>query len=144
MRIVNTFSITQMTKGKLPRLPFARMKTAVLGSRHTISLVFIGDKRSRTLNKKYRKKDRPTNVLSFPIADSEGEIFINLAQARREAHKFHISYNSHVARLFIHALLHLKGFRHSSKMAARLRTSPASNSSTGAHTRLRCPRSFSL
>ena len=116
MKIVDTFSITQTTKGKLPRLPFVKMKDAVLGSSHTISLVFIGDKRSRALNKKYRKKDRPTNVLSFSLEKDEGEILINCAQARREARISHISYETHIAHLFIHALFHLKGFRHGSKM----------------------------
>jgi len=116
MRVVNTFSITQTTKGKLPRLPFVDIKNAVLGSRHIISLVFIGDKRSRSLNKKYRRKNRPTNVLAFSLAKNEGEILINSVQAKREARRQHISYKAHIAYLFVHALFHLKGYRHSSKM----------------------------
>ena len=81
--MVQNFAIENTTKGKLPSLPFLRIKERVLGKHYELSVVFIGDKRSRDLNKRYRGKDRPTNILSFPLSASEGEIFINLRQAKK-------------------------------------------------------------
>lgn len=98
------------------------MKESILGKLFEISLVFIGDARSRTLNKKYRDKEYVANVLTFPLGKSSGEIFINLREARRNAPDFDMGYTSFVGFLFIHALLHLKGSRHGSKMKAIERT----------------------
>lgn len=110
------FAIKNMTKGKLPRLPFESMKKQIMGSKYDLSLVFIGDRRSHTLNKKYRKKDAPANVLSFPLEKNAGEVFINTSKAKKDSKDFNMSYKSFVGMLFIHALLHLKGLSHGSKM----------------------------
>jgi len=88
------------------------MKEAVLGKKYELSLVFVGDAISRRLNKKYRKKDKATNILSFPLTKDNGEIFINLKIAKKDAPKFEKSYNNFVKFLFIHGCLHLKGFEH--------------------------------
>lgn len=88
----------------------------MLGEKYTLSLVFIGDKKSHSLNKKYRGKDKPTNVLAFPLSDEEGEIFINLDQVKREASSFEMNGSSFCAFLFIHGLLHLEGYPHGSRM----------------------------
>ena len=99
-------------------MPFARMKEEILGKRYRLSLVFAGDALSRSLNKRYRKKDKVANILSFPMDKKEGEIFINLKEARKDAPLFKKSYNAFVAHLFIHGCLHLKGLAHGSKMEA--------------------------
>lgn len=112
----STLSITKTTKGKLPRLPFLNMKNAVLGRSYELSVVFVGDRRSRTLNETYRKKSYVPNVLSFPLSKSEGEIFINPHQARRDAHSFGMSHTTCLAFLLIHGMLHLKGLPHGSTM----------------------------
>ena len=111
-----TFSITNTTKGKLPRLPFKHIKERVLGRSYTLSLVFIGTLRSQTLNRMYRRKDTPANVLAFPLSKTSGEIFISVRRAELEAQQFDMGKREFVGYLFIHALLHLKGQRHSSKM----------------------------
>jgi len=116
MRHEDNFSITKTTKGKLPRLPFQRMKEAILGKRYELSLVFIGAKRARTLNRMYRKKAYVPNVLSFPLSETSGEIFLCLEEARREARENRIHERRHISHLFIHALLHLKGMRHGATM----------------------------
>ena len=116
------FEITNTTKGKLPRLPFLEMKEKVLGKRYSLSLVFIGATRSRSITKKYRKKDKISNVLSFPLSDSDGEIFITPSIAAREAKKFETTPSKHVGFLFLHALLHLKGYGHGSRMESKERT----------------------
>ena len=116
MAIESRFAITQTIKGKLPRLPFKRMKNDVVGKHYTLSVAFVGDTRAATLNRAYRGKEGPTNVLSFPLSKNEGEIIINPYQAKRDAKQFNMSEKQFIGYLFIHGLLHLKGYTHSSKM----------------------------
>lgn len=111
-----TFTITNKTKGKLPRLPFAEIKEAVLGKEYDLSLVFIGSTLSRRLNRERRGKDKPANVLSFPLSETSGEIFIDIGHARKQSSQFETTPEKFIGRLLIHGLHHLKGFEHGSKM----------------------------
>ncbi|MFO0718790.1 MAG: rRNA maturation RNase YbeY [Candidatus Paceibacterota bacterium] len=116
MSTENTFSIINKTKGKLPRLPFAQMKDAVLGKKYTVSLVFIGKTTAKKLNFQYRKINKPTDILSFSLSKNEGEIFINPNKARAKAKEFGRKYDNYLAFLFIHGLYHLKGLDHGEDM----------------------------
>ena len=116
MAASKTFTITRLTKDRVPALPFLHIKERVLGKIYTLSLVIVTDELSIQLNQEYRKKTYTPNVLSFPIDKKHGEIFLNLKQARREHRTRGESYEYFVALLFIHALLHLKGSRHGSTM----------------------------
>lgn len=114
-----TFAIARIDKkagGKLPRLPFLRMKNKVLGRSYVLSLTLIGDSRARALNKQYRNKAYTPNVLSFPLGKMNGEIMMNLRQAKREHAARGESLRYFIALLFVHSLLHLKGARHGSTM----------------------------
>lgn len=104
-------SILNKTKQRVPKIPFEEIKDKVLGKNYDLSLVFCGDKLSRRLNRIYRDKDYPTNVLSFPVSKNSGEIFINLRRLKGFS----------VPHLFIHGLLHLKGLQHGRKMESRER-----------------------
>ena len=110
------FTITNTTKSTPPSVPFAKIKNAVLGEKYSLSLVFVGDKKSQTLNNSYRGKNKPTNCLSFSLDKNSGEIFLNLKKATREAKFFDRKFDNFVAFLFIHSCLHLKGYDHSSTM----------------------------
>jgi probable rRNA maturation factor len=110
------FSITNMTKSTPPCVPFASIKNAVLGKKYTLSLVFIGEKKSQELNNSYRQKNKPTNILSFPLDKQNGEIFITLKLAKKEAPLFDRRPDNFVAFLLIHGLMHLKGMEHGSTM----------------------------
>ena len=112
-------SIKNTTKGKLPSLPFEDIKNFALGKKYELSVVFVGDKLSRKLNNQCRGKDKPTNILSFPLSDSEGEIFINYRLAQRQAKKFEREFSDFIGFLFIHGLMHLKGFEHCDEMERR-------------------------
>lgn len=101
-----------------PVIPYAAIKDSVLGSRYELSLVFVGDTIARRLNQKHRGKSYVPNVLSFPNSKSEGEIFINLRVAAREAKQLRTSIKKRVALLFVHGLYHLKGHDHSDAMEA--------------------------
>lgn len=113
-------TITNTTKSNLPagRLLFLAMKEAVLGEKYELSVVFASRNMMRALNKTHRGKDYPTDILSFPLSANEGEIFINLQEAKKEAKKFGRPFENFIGFLFIHGLIHLKGFEHSSTMEA--------------------------
>ncbi|OHA58526.1 MAG: rRNA maturation RNase YbeY [Candidatus Vogelbacteria bacterium RIFOXYD1_FULL_44_32] len=114
-------SSVNLTRQSSPRLPFLALADEILGPKYDLSLVFIGDQRARKLNHTHRGKTYIPNVLSFPIAKSTGEIFINLIQVRRECKNFGHSPRAHCAFIFIHGLLHLKGYAHSSRMEEKER-----------------------
>ncbi len=116
MKDTDTFSITNTTRATLPRISFADIKNIALGKNYNLSLVFIGERRSRTLNRAYRDKDKPTNILSFTLDKNEGEIFITLKKAEREAKQFDRTFQNFIAFLFIHGCMHLKGMEHGSTM----------------------------
>ena len=109
-------SIKRFTKGKLHSLPFVKMKEAILGKTYELSIIFAGRKLAQKLNKKYRGKNKPTNILSFPVSKNSGEIIISLQQVRKEAPQFNKKYTDHLGSLLIHGMLHLKGYRHGKKM----------------------------
>ena len=111
-----TYAVRCTTKVDPPRLPFARLKNAVLGKAYELSVAFVGDRRSHTLNLHYRNKDTSANILAFPLSRKRGELIITLPRARREAVRFDMTYRIYVGYLFIHGLLHLKGFRHGGRM----------------------------
>lgn len=110
------FSITNTTKSTLPRVSFDKIKVAALGKKYSLSLVFIGETRSKFLNNTYRGKNKPTNVLSFSVEKNIGEIFITPAVVKKQLKQFGRKYDNLVAFLFIHGLMHLKGMEHGDRM----------------------------
>ena len=97
-------------------MPYADIKKAVIGSQYQLSLNFIGDTRARKLNKATRHKSYIPNVLSFPLSETCGEIYIAPSVAKRECKQHEFSYRSYIGYLFIHGLLHLRGHKHGPKM----------------------------
>ncbi len=110
------FSLSNRTRGALPRIPFLAIKNAVLGERYELSLALLPPRAMRRISRKHRGKDKASNVLSFRLSPASGELLLCPSTARREAPLFGASYRSHLGRLFIHGLLHLKGFAHSATM----------------------------
>ncbi len=113
-----TFSITRTDPGTLSfdSVPFLDIKNHILGEEYELSLVFVDDDECQKLNREYREKDYPTNVLSFPLSETSGEIFINVDALEREARDFEREEDKFAGYLFIHGLFHLKGFDHGSTM----------------------------
>jgi probable rRNA maturation factor len=112
----NKISVVRNTNGKLPSLPFARIKNEILGNDYTLSLVFPTLDHATELHQTWKQKPGPVNILSFPLSDSEGEIFISLSQARIEAPRYERTYQEHLTCLFIHGCVHLTGLDHGKKM----------------------------
>lgn len=95
---------------------FRKIKNAVLGKNYVLSIVIISEVKSKNLNRKYRGKNKPTDILSFPLSKKEGEIFLCLKEARSEAKKFNRKYENFLRFLLIHGFCHLKGMAHGSRM----------------------------
>ncbi len=112
----STFTITNTTKAKLPSLAFADMKDAILGKKYELSVLIVSKSVIQGLNKEFREIDKPTDILSFPLSDDFGEMYINPDMTKIEAKKFGRDYENFFAFLFIHGLVHLKGFDHGSTM----------------------------
>jgi probable rRNA maturation factor len=113
-----SFGFQNKTKKNLPvsELFFLKIKEEILKDKYDLSLVFVGDKKSKELNLKYRSGNYIPNVLSFTIDKNTGEIFINPNQAKKEYKDFNLTYKNFLIYLFIHGCLHLKGLDHGKKM----------------------------
>ena len=102
---------------------YVRKALRVLGvDRARVSVVFVDSRHSRTMNRWYLRHDYSTDVLSFTLERApllEGEIYVNLDRARRQAREYGVSMNNEVARLVIHGTLHLVGFDDSTARKAR-------------------------
>ena len=86
-----------------------------------LAIAIVSDARIRALNKRYRRQDRATDVLSFPSADPRsssfdprelGAIVIAAGVARRQAREAGHSYAAELKVLALHGLLHLLGYDH--------------------------------
>jgi len=84
-----------------------------------VTLAFVGDRAIRTLNRKFMKKDRPTDVLNFPLGEKGpdgkyylGDIVIAVPVAARQAREKGHSLDRELRLLAIHGYLHLLGFDH--------------------------------
>jgi len=102
-----------------PTAPLAAAAKAVyrregVSPAQATSVVLCSDYLIRKLNRKYRKIDKATDVLSFHIGDADllGEVYISLQRAKVQARRYGVSYEDELKRLLIHGLLHLVGYDH--------------------------------
>jgi probable rRNA maturation factor len=108
---IQNFSLSS-TITEYPTFPYLEMKEAILGKKYELSVAFVGTKRAQKLNVEYRKKTYVPNVLSFPLDETHGEMYLCPEIAYPEAKDFNLSKEGYIAFLFIHGLLHLKGHDH--------------------------------
>lgn len=114
----------------------ARIKAAAAGALNALghrnvelSILLTDDAGIRELNREYRGKDKPTDVLSFPMNDAEllGDIVISMDRAAAQAEEFGCTVMEEEARLLVHGLLHLLGYDHvkGGRQAAKMRAKEA-------------------
>jgi probable rRNA maturation factor len=96
-----------------------------------VAISFISDNEMQTLNAQYRGKDKPTNVLSFPMIEDFsdlkrwpeplelGDIVLAYETTSQEAFDEGKSLSDHTSHLLIHGLLHLFGYDHMTKKDAK-------------------------
>ena len=104
----------------------ARVERAIANPRLSTSLLFTSDEEVHALNREWRGKDKPTNVLSFPMLEREelldlaaegppemlGDLALAYGTCEREAAGKGIPLADHAAHLIVHGLLHLAGHDH--------------------------------
>lgn len=88
----------------------------------SVALLMADDELLRGLNARFRGKDRPTNVLSFPSGEVApgflGDIALAYETAAREARERGLGLAAHVSHLIVHGLLHLVGYDHEGEAEA--------------------------
>jgi probable rRNA maturation factor len=109
---------------RIPRTRLSRLADLVLhgqGVAKSVDLILVADDAMRRLNRRYRKKDKTTDVLSFSLEDDAdpllGEIYISLPEARRNATQYQRRLNEELLQLLAHGLLHLCGVHHADAKA---------------------------
>ena len=95
---------------------FKNIKNEILGKEYDLSWGFLNASEIQKLNLTYRNKNEPTDILSFPLSDTEGELYICESEAKKEAVKFDRPLQNFLRFLFIHGCVHLKGYDHGSTM----------------------------
>ncbi|MFC4256055.1 rRNA maturation RNase YbeY [Altererythrobacter xixiisoli] len=109
----------------------ARVAPELANPRLSASLLFTSDAEVHTLNREWRDRDKPTNVLSFPMLTAEevqdlaaegppelfGDIALAFETCAREAAEKLVPLEHHAAHLIVHGLLHLAGHDHETSAA---------------------------
>ncbi len=112
----SVIDIKTTIRGKVPRIPFGEIAREILGKNFELSLVICGDDLARRMNTEHRRKSYAPNVLSFPLSKTEGDIFLNVRKAEREARLYGIPPRERLAYLYVHGCFHLKGIDHGDRM----------------------------
>ena len=133
MGIVKVYISNQQKAVKIPsglRLLIRKCCHAVLemegfGKPAEVSVTFVDNNEIQTLNREYRHKDAPTDVLSFPLGENGeydinedtgayvlGDVVISMEKAVEQAERYGHSLSREVGFLTVHSMLHLLGYDH--------------------------------
>lgn len=93
------------------------MYEKVLGKHYDLSVVFTTTQKMQALNGNWRKKDNATDVLSFSLSKTSGEIYLCMQEVQKRSGAFGMSEREYLGYLFIHAMLHLRGYDHGRTMS---------------------------
>jgi probable rRNA maturation factor len=109
---------------EVERLVRRAARAAVAGARRrgrkSLTVALADDKRVRGLNARDRKKNKPTNVLSYPSGERGflGDVVLARQTVWREARQQHKTPSAHISHLVVHGTLHLLGYDHETGNAA--------------------------
>lgn len=109
-------TIINTGKAKVPAIDFDAIKNIILGTSYKLTFVITNPSTIQKYNAIYRGLNKPTDILSFPYSQNEGEIYICPSETKKEAVKFERTYENFFAYLFVHGCTHLKGYDHSATM----------------------------
>jgi len=124
-KVVSATSARGVTPAQIQR--FVRQAQTLAKVQGEIDVLISGNQRLRELNRRFRRKNKPTDVLSFP-RPSGGDIAISAQIARDNARLYGHSIAEELKILVLHGMLHLAGYDHESdngrmaRVEARLRT----------------------
>ena len=123
----DTFCVSYALKMLVRRAIESTLRYEGVREHCEVSVTFTDNEGIHKLNRQYRGVDRPTDVLSFPLFDYEGEseeppvdelmgmlgdIVLSLEQAKKQAEEYGHSFEREVAFLCVHSMLHLLGYDH--------------------------------
>jgi probable rRNA maturation factor len=119
MSTVRALEVVLLNRQRRRRVDAARVRRVLrgaarkLGVSGEVALVLAGDRTLHRLNRDYRGKDRPTDVLSFPgEAAGLGDIVISVETAERNARRLGRTLPQEIDVLALHGFLHVLGFDH--------------------------------
>jgi len=124
--IQDTFEVTDGLNELIHSAAKTALESEEIDFDCSISLTYTDNEGIREFNRNYRNKDSATDVLSFPMFDTEteeiyaldgtaaelGDIVISLERAKEQAEEFGHSFEREVAFLCVHSVLHLLGYDH--------------------------------
>ncbi len=120
------FEITEELSNLVYKAVYEAIRMEEIDFDCAVSLTYTDNAGIRELNREYRDKDTATDVLSFPMFDTEneeiyaldgtaaelGDIVISLERAKEQSEQFGHSFEREVAFLCVHSVLHLLGYDH--------------------------------
>jgi len=124
---INNLTTVSIDEDFLRRVVKEVLKGEKIKKEVELSIALIGPNRMRKLNKKYRGKNRVTDVLAFPESEilfekfkigplkkirGLGEIVICLREVKKNSKRFSTTFEKELANVLIHGLLHLLGYTH--------------------------------
>ncbi len=85
-----------------------------------VNVILTNDRGIGKLNRQFLRRDRPTDVLAFPLGTRDpdsrkkllGEVYVSRDRAHGQAREYGVSYHDEIRRLVLHGLLHLLGLNH--------------------------------
>jgi probable rRNA maturation factor len=126
----------KVRKGRLKTLAEKVLELEGCSSETEVGIVLTDNRKIRGLNKKYRKVDRATDVIAFPMESPHstlplkgggfkegellGDVVISLERAKSQSREYKHSFEKELAVLVIHGLLHLLGYDHLKKSEAEV------------------------
>lgn len=117
----------RLSRASLERAVLAVLAAAAPHVRGEITIVLATDREVRRLNRTFRGKDTPTDVLSFEVGDGReagepfGDVVVSVETAKRQAKDYDATLGTELERLVVHGTLHLCGYdHHERREAARM------------------------
>lgn len=113
-------AVTRELRALIRRAVAAALRYEQFAGAAEVSVTLVDNAGIHALNRGYRNVDRPTDVLSFPLFDEEGEngktvlgdIVLSLERAGEQAQAYGHAFEREVAFLCVHSILHLLGYDH--------------------------------
>jgi probable rRNA maturation factor len=122
-----SFTLSVQYRSRATHLPshrqLRRWAAAALARDATVALRIVGEIEGRRLNREFRGKDYPTNVLAFAYSGQgalAGDIVLCAPVIRQEAQARGLRLAAHYAHLVVHGMLHLQGYDHERTATAQV------------------------
>lgn len=123
---INNITNILINEGLLHKIAKKVLDGENVKNEQDLSIAFIGQGRMKEINKRYRGKNKATDVLSFSTftrgrhkqfqkVQGLGEVIICLSEVKKNAKKFSSTFEKELAKILIHGILHLLGYDHEKK-----------------------------